>query len=163
MSSPLIFIIGVSGSGKTTIGKKLSVKTGLPFFDADAFHLSANREKMRAGQPLTDDDRSDWLLRLNQLAKEQAAKAGAIIACSALKEKYRDQLIAGIHSLVHWVLLQGSYELIGERIKSRTDHFMSATLLQSQFDILEIPTGAIVADIQNDPDAIAEDILHQLP
>ncbi len=87
--------MGVSGSGKTTIGQRLSSETGIPFFDADDFHSNANKEKMRAGQPLSDDDRSDWLITIHQLAKKEAAGNGAIIACSALKEKYRLFIIRG--------------------------------------------------------------------
>jgi carbohydrate kinase (thermoresistant glucokinase family) len=154
--------MGVSGSGKTTIGKKLSSKTGLPFFDADDFHPPANKEKMKAGIALTDDDRQDWLLQLNLLAKRESMNEGAIIACSALKEKYRQQLTEDVHSPVHWVFLQGSYKVINERLKARTDHYMSATLLQSQFDILEIPAGVIVVNIENEPDKIVKEILDQL-
>ncbi|MEI9912960.1 MAG: gluconokinase [Bacteroidota bacterium] len=91
----IIYIMGVSGSGKTTIGQRLSSETGIPFFDADDFHSNANKEKMRAGQPLSDDDRSDWLITIHQLAKKEAAGNGAIIACSALKEKYRLFIIRG--------------------------------------------------------------------
>jgi carbohydrate kinase (thermoresistant glucokinase family) len=162
MLSSIIFIMGVSGSGKTTIGKKLSSETGVPFFDADDFHTEANKDKMKAGIPLTDDDRQDWLLQLNLLAKKERVNKGAIIACSALKEKYRQQLSAGIHSNVDWVFLQGSPKLISKRIKARSDHFMQPALLQSQFDILEIPAQAIFANIENDPDSIVKQIIDQL-
>ena len=162
MTPSIVYIMGVAGSGKSTIAKKLSVDTGIPFFDADDFHPSANKEKMRAGQPLNDDDRKDWLTRINDLAKEQSQKAGAIIACSALKEKYRIALSEGIEIPVYWILLQGSFELIQERMKARKEHFMPASLLQSQFDTLETPADAIVMDIKNTPEDIVADILGKI-
>ena len=162
MVTSVVYIMGVAGSGKSTIGKKLSAKTGIPFFDADDFHPLVNKEKMKAGQPLNDDDRKDWLTRLNELANEQSQKRGAIIACSALKEKYRVALSDGIKIPVYWILLQGSFELIQERMEARKEHFMPASLLQSQFDTLETPAGAIKMDIINSPDEIAADILRKL-
>ena len=102
----IIFIMGVSGSGKTTVGKLLHEQTGFPFFDADDFHPAANIEKMKAGVPLTDDDRAGWLRTLNALAKVHVA-AGAIIACSALKLKYREQLAQGLQQ-VQWIYLKGT-------------------------------------------------------
>jgi carbohydrate kinase (thermoresistant glucokinase family) len=163
MSPLIIYIMGVSGSGKTTIGKKLSAKTMIPFFDADDFHSLASKEKMQAGHPLTDEDRAGWLRAINQLAKEQMEKEGAIIACSALKEKYRAVLSGGIRVPVHWVFLDGSYECIQERMKARKDHFMPAAMLQSQFETLEIPEQAIVAGISESPDAIVATLISRLP
>jgi carbohydrate kinase (thermoresistant glucokinase family) len=162
MQSPVIFIMGVSGSGKTTIGKKLSEKTGIPFFDADDFHSLYNREKMKKGQPLTDEDRQAWLLSLNKLAKEHTVKKGAIIACSALKEKYRDLLDNGISADIHWVFLKGGYDLILERMKVRKNHYMPPGLLQSQFDILELPANAIEIDIREDADKITSKLMSAL-
>jgi carbohydrate kinase (thermoresistant glucokinase family) len=158
----IVYIMGVSGSGKTTIGHKLSMATGIPFFDSDDFHPPANKEKMKAGQPLNDNDRKDWLTNINDLAKEHSQKSGAIIACSALKEKYRIVLSEGIKVPVHWILLQGGFGLIQERMKARKDHFMPASLLQSQFDTLETPGNAIVMDIKNNPEEIVADILRKL-
>lgn len=162
MKPSIVFIMGVAGSGKTTIGKKLSIAAGIPFFDGDDFHPPANKEKMHAGQPLNDDDRKDWLIRINELAKEHSQKWGAIIACSALKEKYRTVLSDEIKIPVHWVLLQGGFELIHERMKTRKDHFMPPGLLQSQFDTLEMPVNSIMIDIKNSPDEIVEYILQKL-
>jgi carbohydrate kinase, thermoresistant glucokinase family len=156
----VIYIVGVSGSGKTTIGKLLSVKTGLPFFDADDFHSAGNKEKMKAGQPLTDEDRQQWLQQLNSVAIEQSKLKGAIIACSALKEKYRIVLAHNISQPI-WIFLQGSYELIYERMKQR-NHFMPAQLLQSQFSDLEMPASAFTIDIKNDPEKIIEMIMQYL-
>lgn len=154
--------MGVSGSGKTTIGKKLSERTSIPFFDADDFHSPANKEKMRAGQPLTDDDRAEWLINMNELAKQQMKKNGAIIACSALKEKYRAILSKEIIVPVIWIFLNGNYELIQKRMNARTDHFMPPALLASQFEALETPQQAITIDISNEPDEIVDMIISRL-
>ena len=163
MPPSLIFICGVSGSGKTTIGKLLSERCAIPFFDADDYHSPANKKKMQEGQALNDNDRSEWLKGLNQLAIEQCADKGAIIACSALKEQYRQILADTISVPVHWVFLQGTFSLIEERMKKRRGHYMPASLLQSQFDILEMPaTNVIVQDIARGPAVIAEDVYRQL-
>jgi carbohydrate kinase (thermoresistant glucokinase family) len=153
----IIFIMGVSGSGKTTIGKLLSLKTGIPFFDGDDFHSADNKAKMRSGTPLNDNDRKQWLQKLNTLTIEQYNLKGAIIACSALKEKYRTALSKNIDH-PKWIFLQGTYELIHERMKKR-DHFMPVQLLQSQFNDLEIPASAFTINIKNGPDKIVEIIL----
>ncbi len=147
--------MGVAGSGKTTIGKLLAAETGIPFFDADDFHPPVNIAKMKAGKPLTDEDRQPWLELLNILAGEQAQLKGAIIACSALKEKYRMLLQAGITEC-KWIFLQGSYGVIYERMKNRTHQYMPERLLQSQFDSLEIPASALVIEIKNEPAKIVE-------
>ena len=158
----IIYMMGVSGSGKTTIGAKLSELTGIPFFDGDDFHPPANKEKMKAGKPLDDKDRVGWLQALHRLALEWATKGGAIIACSALKESYRASLSENISVPVRWVFLQGDYNLINQRINARKDHFMPTSLLRSQFDILEIPHQAITINIANNPDEIVKEILHKL-
>lgn len=157
----IIYIIGVSGSGKTTIGKLLSQKTGIPFFDADDYHSAANKEKMKAGHPLNDDDRKEWLQEINKLALEQTKLEGAIIACSALKEKYRVVLSEGITATV-WIFLHGSYEQVFERMKNRAGHYMPVQLLSSQFESLEIPATAFSVDIKNDPETIVEMIYQYL-
>jgi gluconokinase len=160
MQGNIIFIMGVSGSGKTTIGKLLSEKTGLPFFDGDDFHSQANKEKMQAGKPLNDDDRSNWLQKISQLAVKQQ-QAGAIIACSALKEKYRAVLSEGIHK-PQWIFLEGNYETIYSRMQNRKAHYMPASLLQTQFDSLEKPANSFLVDIQKKPDDIVGLICRQL-
>jgi carbohydrate kinase (thermoresistant glucokinase family) len=157
----IIYIIGVSGSGKTTTGKLLSQKNGIPFFDADDYHSAANKEKMKAGHPLNDDDRSEWLQEINKLAGEQIKLNGAIIACSALKEKYRVVLSKGIQDPV-WIFLQGSYDEVYERMKKRAGHYMPVQLLSSQFESLEIPVHAFSVDIKNDPETIVEMIYQYL-
>jgi carbohydrate kinase (thermoresistant glucokinase family) len=162
MQAAIIYIIGVAGSGKTTIGKLLSARTGIPFFDADDQHSKAARDKMRSGQPLTDEDRWGWLQLVNQLAQREMRDRGAIIACSALKNKYREVLSKGITIPLHWVLLNGTYKLIEDRMKKRPEHFMPSSLLQSQFDILEIPAGALVIDVEKTPGQIVERICREI-
>lgn len=157
-----IYIMGVSGTGKTTIGKKLSAATGIPFFDGDDFHSLANKNKMKAGHPLNDDDRKEWLEAINQKAREEAKFKGAVIACSALKENYRKVLANKIEASVYWIFLKGDYDLIRDRINERKDHFMPAALLRSQFEILEIPENGLVIDIRKSPDEIVEMIVKSL-
>ena len=154
--------MGVSGSGKTTIGKKLAERIGLPFFDGDDFHSPSNKEKMNKSIPLTDEDRKGWLLQMNQAAKDQAKLAGGVFACSALKEKYRKILASGITIPLYWIFLRGSFELIKKRMDDRKDHFMPANLLASQFDALEIPANSIMIDIEKDPDEIVERIISEI-
>lgn len=157
----IIYIMGVSGSGKTTVGELLAKKTGIPFFDADDFHSQSNKEKMKSGHPLTDEDRKDWLQNLHTLAVEQMQLHGAIIACSALKQSYRNTLGNGIKDIL-WVFLTGSYQLIYKRIKNRTGHYMPASLLQSQFESLEIPKDAFTINVDKEPTAIVELISEKL-
>ncbi|NBC07815.1 MAG: AAA family ATPase [Bacteroidetes bacterium] len=145
----VIYIMGVSGSGKTTVGQALAAATGIAFYDADDFHPPANVEKMQAGQALTDQDRAGWLAAIHQFALEQIERGrSVIIACSALKQRYRQQLSAGIEQNVRWVWLDGSYALIRERMEKRAGHFMPPALLQSQFDTLEPPENAWKIDIR---------------
>src|SRR5689334_1403374 len=107
MQNCIIYVMGVSGSGKTTVGEKLAEKIALPFFDADDFHSAANKQKMTASIPLTDEDRQSWLNNMNQAAREQAKRSGAVFACSALKKKYRTVLSSGISIPLYWVFLKG--------------------------------------------------------
>ena len=159
--SDIIYIMGVAGSGKTTIGKLLSLQTGFPFFDADDLHTDSNKEKMKAGNPLDDKDRQPWLHKLNVLAIEQSKLKGAIIACSALKKKYRDVLATRISKPI-WIFLEGSYEIIYERMQKREDHFMPPELLLSQFENLEVPADAFMINIKNTPAKIVEMIMQHL-
>ncbi len=128
--------MGVSGVGKSTIGKLLADRLSIPFFDGDDYHPEANKKKMANGHPLNDDDRYDWLLNLNRLANDQIANTSCVIACSALKESYRELLKKGIETNIKWVLLYGSFDQVFERIQQRTSHFMPTSLLKSQFDNL---------------------------
>jgi gluconokinase len=153
-----IVLMGVAGCGKTTVGKLVAERLGWRFLDADDFHSPANVEKMRSGQPLTDDDRWPWLDRLNALLRDDGP---AILACSALRQRYRDRIAAGIDD-VRWVHLAGSFELIGSRLAARKGHYMPASLLASQFDALEPPSGALTIDIADTPEVLAERILTAL-
>ena len=158
----IIFIMGVSGSGKTTIGQLLAKEKDMPFFDADDFHPIANVEKMKAGNPLNDEDRAPWLDRLNELAKVEIQKKGAVITCSALKASYRKRLEKGLVSLPKWIFLNGKFETILNRINQREGHYMPASLLQSQFDALEIPKDAFTVDIEQHPKEIISQIIAEL-
>ncbi len=160
MPPHIIYIMGVSGAGKTTIGKLLSAQTGIPFFDADDFHSTTNKEKMKTGIPLTDDDRKDWLLQLNHLANNQSNVQGAIIACSALKEKYRIVLSKDIKP--YWIFLHGTYEQLHYRIIKRRDHYMPINLLTSQLETLEIPTDALTINIMQQQEEIVNSIINYL-
>jgi carbohydrate kinase (thermoresistant glucokinase family) len=148
--------MGVSGCGKTTIGKLLAQELKVPFFDGDDFHSPANIEKMSKGNPLNDEDRKGWLARLNELAKKHLDK-GAIIACSALKKMYRDQLKLGIPTL-EFIYLKGSKDEILKRVENREGHFMPSALLDSQFDTLEAPEQAFEVSITQAPDIIVKKI-----
>ena len=162
-STPQIFfVMGVSGVGKTTVGKLLAQQLRIPFFDGDDFHSELNIQKMATGQPLNDDDRAEWLKSLNELANQHVQKSGCIIACSALKEKYRTLLENGLNNALNWIFLKGSFELISERLKNRQGHYMPTNLLQSQFDILEEPDQAFTYKIENSPKTIVEMIAQNL-
>lgn len=154
--------MGVSGSGKTTIGQKLAETLNFQFRDADEFHPDENIKKMENNIPLTDEDRQPWL------EKMQAAIDGwlehnqnVVLTCSALKEKYR-QILWRDSEKMELVYLKGSFERIEERMKKRQDHFMKADLLKSQFEDLEEPAGGIWVDISRTPSEIVEEIINIL-
>jgi gluconokinase len=155
----LFIVMGVSGCGKTTMAQKLAADTNGDWLDADDFHSAENKAKMSAGTPLTDDDRWPWLDRLNA---ELHARAGhdkpLFLACSALKQKYRDRLVAGVPQ-ARFIYLKGSFALIHARLAQRRNHFMPAGLLESQFADLEEPREAIVLDISRSEDQLVKDFL----
>ncbi|HEY2523537.1 MAG TPA: gluconokinase [Candidatus Binataceae bacterium] len=158
----VIILIGVAGSGKTTVGRILAARAGWEFHDADDLHPPQNREKMRRGIALTDADRLPWLHAVRDLiARCLAEKRSAVIACSALKQSYRDLLMVDAKD-VKFVYLKGSPALIAERLARRAGHFFDRGLLQSQFDTLEEPANAIVVDIAAPPEKIAETICSRL-
>ncbi len=154
--------MGVSGSGKTTVGQQLAERLKLPFYDADDFHPEANIQKMKSGQALNDEDRQPWLERLSELAQKETQNKGAVITCSALKEKYRIVLNQNIENQAQWVFLDGTFETILERVNKRPGHFMPPELLQSQFDTLERPKNAITFSILVPPNQIVDHILKQV-
>lgn len=159
----VVIVMGVSGSGKTTIGKKLAAALGWEFFDGDDYHPPANIEKMSKGIPLNDDDRQTWLELLRGLIEDlQNQNKGGIIASSALKASYRDILINGDDDIAV-IYLRGSYDLIWERMKSRQGHYMKANMLKSQFDALQEPDDAIIINITDPPDEIVQQIIKHLP
>lgn len=157
----IIIIMGVSGSGKTTVGKLLAEELGLSFYDADNFHSIENVRKMKSGVPLTDDDRNPWLQHLNDNLVEWDSKEGAVLACSALKDRYRKQLKKNLKK-ISWVYLSGSADLIAYRMRARKKHYMPPELLQSQFADLEEPHYGIKVDIADDPEFIVKEILKML-
>jgi gluconokinase len=165
ISKMILVVMGVSGSGKSTIARLLSRVLDWPMREGDELHPPANIEKMRHGIPLDDDDRRPWLEAIAQVIDtwRQRDQAG-IITCSALKGRYRDGLAAGRRE-VCFIYLQGSKELIQMRLASRSGHFMPPALLASQFADLEEPTHeerAVTVDISGTPEAIAQQILSQL-
>jgi carbohydrate kinase (thermoresistant glucokinase family) len=158
--------MGVSGCGKTTVGAMLGQRLGWHFADADAFHPSANIAKMRGGVALTDEDRGPWLDAIAAWIDEtRASGQGGIVACSALRRRYRERVI-GERNEVRLVHLDGSYELIARRLAERAHHYMPASLLRSQFDTLERPAddeNALVLSIEAAPEEIVERIAASLP
>jgi|SRR6187200_1444076 gluconokinase len=159
MGSPVV-VMGVSGSGKSTVGAALAQRLRVPFGDADDFHPPANIEKMTAGQPLNDDDRYPWLEAIGDWLAARC-RDGGVMSCSALKRKYRDQLRLHCPD-VTFLHLAGSLEVIGRRQASRPGHFMPASLLASQFETLE-PLAAdergVSIDVDQDIDSIVESYL----
>ena len=157
----VILLMGVTGSGKTTIGRALAESLQWQFVDADDFHPQANVAKMRAGVPLDDADRAPWLAALHKAIAEWLHDGtSAVLACSALKKSYRDELcIAGETRFVYF---KGSYDLIAGRLQHRHGHFASETILASQFDALEEPDDAITVDIDRSEDEIVAEIMRRL-
>lgn len=143
-----IVVMGVSGCGKTTVGRALAERLSATFLDADDFHPVANVEKMRVGIPLNDEDRAPWLSALNGELRARCQRGERVVlACSALKTRYRDAISAQLPQ-VDWIFLDGSFELIAERMRARANHYMPETLLRSQFEALELPQNAIQISIE---------------
>jgi len=152
----VIILMGVASSGKTTIGQLLAQQLDWPFFDADEFHPPANIAKMSQGIALTDEDRWPWLAAIHRKSEELlAADQSGVITCSALKQIYRDRLTG---EGVQFIYLKGTPEILIQRIRARTDHFMRPEMLASQLAALEEPTGALIVDISPEPDDIVTTI-----
>ena len=145
--------MGVSGSGKTTIGKLLASRLDVPFLDADDFHPAENIRKMSAGVPLNDADREPWLKILAQEIGKHSG--GCVLGCSALKEKYR-QILEESTADIRWVYLDASPELIRKRLSARKGHFMPSSLIDSQFEVLEVPSDAISVNAELSPREIVD-------
>jgi gluconokinase len=160
----IVVLMGVSGSGKTTIGTLLAERLNTVFADADDYHPVANKEKMASGQPLDDDDRQPWLEELNRLLIGWSEGSGSgVLACSALKEKYRVTLADGMpEGTVHFVLLEGDPAVIAERMAHRPGHFMNPKLLASQLATLEAPKDAIRVANDKSPKLVVDEILGQV-
>ena len=143
-----IIVMGVSGCGKTTVGRALAERLNATFLDADDFHPAASVEKMRAGTPLDDEDRVPWLTTLNRELRERSQRgARVVLACSALKLRYREAISAEL-AHVDWIFLDGSFGVIAERMRARANHYMPESLLRSQFAVLERPENAICISIE---------------
>jgi len=162
MSIRFIVVMGVAGCGKTSVGRALAEHLGWDFYDADDFHPPENVAKMASGIPLVDSDRLPWLAALHDLISS-CLKRGrpGVLACSALKERYRRHLLEG-NDHVQLLYLKGSYDLIWSRLEKRTDHYMKPHMLQSQFDALEEPTNAITVDISGSVDELVQETLRQM-
>jgi len=158
----IAILMGVSGSGKTTIGKLLAQRLGWTFLEGDAFHPRANITKMIKGIPLSDEDRQPWLNALRELIEQFIhKKESVVLACSALKAAYREFLEQKDRE-VFFVYLKGDYELIRKRLEERSNHYMKAGLLSSQFEALEEPEGVMTVDILRDPGEIVTSIQQEL-
>jgi gluconokinase len=160
----IVIVFGVSGAGKTTVGKLLAQQLGWDFIEGDDFHPETNIEKMRSGWPLTDDDRWPWLQRLHdEFARSLAATQNAVLACSALKRKYRERL--RVSDEVKFVFLRGDYALVADQLRDRRGHFMNPELLRSQFDDLEEPKpyeNVLTIELGRTPEEIVEEIKAKL-
>jgi gluconokinase len=154
--------MGVTGAGKTTIGRALATSLGWEFHDGDDLHSEANKRKMHQGIALDDADRAPWLRALRKLIEAMLTEGrDGVVACSALKQSYRDQLVVDRNS-VKLVYLKVSEQVIAERLRKRSGHFMNPDLLQSQFDTLQEPADAIVVDASVAPEAIVNAIRARL-
>jgi gluconokinase len=159
----IVVLMGVSGSGKTTVGRVLARELGWTFLDADDYHPAANVEKMRRGVPLDDADRRPWLQAVRQrLDAARGRGESVVLACSALKHAYQDYLQSHAPASIRYVYLSGSEELIRQRLAGRKGHFMNPNLLHSQFEALEPPEHAVRVDVTADPEAVAAQIRRQL-
>lgn len=161
MSAPIIVIMGVAGAGKTTVGQLLAGELGWSFVDADPLHPAANIDKMSRGLPLNDADRAPWLIAVrDRMITALARQENLVVACSALKQRYRDTLSAGV--AIAWVYLQGSREQIRGRLERRSNHFFPAEMLDSQFADLEEPVDAIVVAAQLAPRVAVQQVMNAL-
>lgn len=158
----IYILMGVSGAGKTLIGQKLADHLNLPFHDADEFHPPENIKKMESGQPLNDNDRQPWLLAMASQMDSWEQEGGAVLACSALKNSYRQLMENNTSARIQFIYLKGEKSLIQERMERRKGHFMPPGLLDSQFETLEEPEQALTVSIDNAPEKIVKEIRRKL-
>lgn len=158
----ILIVCGVSGTGKSTIGSQLAKKLELPFYDGDDFHPESNVQKMQSGHPLNDQDRQPWLESLAEHIASWEINGGAVLGCSALKETYRSILASLANSKIIWIMLNGTRELLIERLDSRSGHFFDSSLLDSQLNTLELPYYGWLVDIKDTPDEIVDTISTRL-
>ena len=158
----IIVIMGVSGCGKTTIGRRVANALQVPFLDGDDFHSPASILKMKNGIPLTDDDRTPWLKRVAEKMVEMAGQGGGVVACSALKEQYRHVLLGYSAFPVLLVYLKGTRDTLYRRLQQRKNHFLPPELLNSQLKTLEEPDVALTLSIELSPDILCKKIVHHL-
>jgi carbohydrate kinase (thermoresistant glucokinase family) len=158
----IYIVMGVSGCGKSTLGKLLGEKLALPFYDADDYHFPQSIQKMGDGIPLTDDDRKPWLALLADKIKLWETSGGAVLACSSLKQIYRDILSSTTTSVVKFIYLKGDKAVLHSRLSHRESHFMPETLLDSQLQTLEPPLDAITVEIENSLDEMLAQILKEV-
>lgn len=157
----IVIVMGVEGSGKTTVGSLLARQLDWEFADADSFHSAENIEKIRRGVPLTDADRGPWIESMRDaIVRWIAGRRSAVLACSALKRSYRERLCVGPE--VKLVFLKGSYELIDQRLKARRGHFADDKILASQFADLEEPEDAVTVDIGQSPEELVRELKNRL-
>ena len=162
-SMKIEIVMGVSGSGKSTVGKLLAQRLDWEFFDADDFHPPVNIEKMSRGIPLNDRDRQPWLERLHGAIENwRTNKQSVVLACSALKSRYRQILVGNDGDCIEWIYLKGTFERLSQRLRDRQHHFMTEALLQSQFDTLEEPENVLWLDISHSPEVLVGNILESL-
>lgn len=157
----IVVVMGVTGAGKTTIGRLLAAQLGWPFADADQFHPQANVEKMSRGITLTDADREPWLAAMRSAIQQWISRnESAVLACSALKKSYRSELMVGPE--VRFVYLRGDYETVARQLRMRHGHFATEAILADQFATLEEPENVVVVDVGRDPDLMVREIRAQL-
>ena len=158
---PCILVMGICGTGKTTIGRMLSEQLDIPFIEGDDFHPTSNVEKMKNGQPLNDEDRQPWLEAL-ALELKKNEESGCVLSCSALKEKYRITLNSFLEKKIVIIHLVGNPDLIRERMLARQNHFMPSGMIASQLADLEVSEEASTFNISNEPIFIVNEILSQV-
>ena len=156
------FIMGVSGCGKSTIGQLLANALEVPFFDGDDFHPQSNIDKMSQGIPLADEDRQPWLEAIHDFVGDHLKNQSLVVACSALKQIYRDTLEQNMIDQVQWIWLDGTQQAILKRLEKRADHFMPTALLQSQFQTLEPPQQSLQLNIEKSPAELVAEALNLL-